>query len=116
MLSMQYLQMIVTILVAGEIIFRLSNDIYKTREKQKTRQGLLKLNWAIPSIRNEIEYKLFQKKHILFRYLLDNKFTRILRFIHNPQTKLSIKAFGSIIATVVLIIILSGIILKRLFP
>lgn len=84
MLSMQYLQLIVTIFVAGEITFRLSKDIYKTREKQKTREGLVKLNWTSPNVANEI-----------------------------LQTKFPIKSIGSIIATIILCIILSGIILKN---
>lgn len=63
MLSMQYLQNIVAISVAFEIIYRLSTDICKTKEKQKNRQGLLKLNWAIPDIVYEIENKLILKKY-----------------------------------------------------
>ena len=109
MLSMQYLQTIVTIFVAGEITIRLSKDIYKTREKQKTREGLLKLNWTIPNIANEIEDKLFLKKYILFTYLLDSNFSIILKWIRNSLTSFSIKATGSIIAAVVLSIILTGI-------
>jgi hypothetical protein len=106
----------VTIFVAAEIIFRLSKDIYKTREKQKTREGLLKLNWTSPNIVNEIENKFFLKKYILFAYLLDNNFLIILRFIHNPQTKFSIKATMSIIAAVVSGIILTGVMLKKFSP
>jgi len=68
MFSMQYLQMIAAILIVGEITNRLLKDIYKTRKKQKTREGLLKLNWTIPNITNEIENKFFLKKYILFSY------------------------------------------------
>ena len=113
MLSTQYLQMIVTILVAGEIIFRLSKDIYKTREKQRTREGLLKLNWTTYNIVDEIGNKFFLKKYISFTYLLDNNFSIILKWIRSPQTKSSIKSTGSIIAVLVLSIILTGIILKK---
>jgi hypothetical protein len=60
MLLMQYLQMIVTVIVSGGITVKLSKDIYKTREKQKTRKGLLKLNWTIPNIANVIENKFFR--------------------------------------------------------
>ena len=52
MLWLQYLQTIVTTMISGSIIIKLSQDIYKTREKQKTRDGLLKLNWTIFKIRN----------------------------------------------------------------
>ena len=113
MLSTQYLQMIVTILVAGEIIFRLSKDIYKTREKQRTREGLLKLNWTNYNIVDEIGNKFFLKKYISYTYLLDNNFSIILKWIRSPQTKSSIKSTGSIIAVLVLSIILTGIILKK---
>lgn len=116
MLSMQNLQIIVTIFVAGEIIFRLSKDIYKTRTKQKTRKGLIKLNWTIPNVTNEIEDKLFLKKHILFTYLLDSDFSISLKWIRDLQTKFSIKATGSIIATIVLSLILTGIMLNNFFP
>lgn len=109
MLSVQYLQTIVTILVSGEIIFRLLRDIYKTREKQKTREGLIKLNWTIPNVAYKIEDKFFLRKYILFTYLLDSSFFIILKRIRNSQTKLSIKATGSIAAIVVLTIILTGI-------
>jgi hypothetical protein len=108
--------MIATLLVAGEIIFRLSNDIYKTREKQRAREGLLKLNWTTYRIMDEIENKFFFKKYILFKYLLDNDFSIILRWIRSPQTKSSIKATGSIIAVLVLGVILTGIILKKFSP
>jgi hypothetical protein len=101
--------MIVTVFVAGEIIFRLSKDIYKTREKQKNREGLIKLNWTIPNVANEIKDKLFLKKYILFTYLLDSNFFIILKRIRDSQTKFSIKATGSIIVTIVLTIILTGI-------
>jgi hypothetical protein len=109
MLSMQYLQTIVTIFIAAEIIFRLSKDIYKTKQKQKSRQGLLKLNWVIPNLTDEIENKFYLKKYILFTYLLDNNLSIVLKWIHNPQTKFSIKATGSIIGVLVLSIILTGI-------
>lgn len=46
MLLMSYFQELVAIVVSGDIIIKLSKDIYKTREKQKTRKGLLKLNWT----------------------------------------------------------------------
>ena len=113
MLSTQYLQMIVTILVAGEIIFRLSKDIYKTREKQRTREGLLKLNWTNYNIVDEIGNKFFLKKYISYTYLLDNNYSKNLKWIRSPQTKSSIKSTGSIIAVLVLSIILTGIILKK---
>jgi hypothetical protein len=116
MFSMQYLQMISAILIVGEITNRLLKDIYKTRKKQKTREGLLKLNWTIPNITNEIENKFFLKKYILFSYLLDNYFSIILKCIHSPQTKLSIKSTGTIIFTIVLVIILTGIMLKIFSP
>jgi hypothetical protein len=87
MFSMQYLQMIAAILIVGEITNRLLKDIYKTRKKQKTREGFLKLNWTIPNITNEIENKFFLKKYILLSYLLDNYFSKILKCIHSPQTK-----------------------------
>lgn len=109
MLSMQNLQVIVTIFVASEITIRLSKDIYKTIEKQKTREGLIKLNWTIPNIANEIEEKFFLKKYILFTYLLDSNFFSILKWVRDTRTKFSIKATGSVIATVVLSIILTGI-------
>lgn len=116
MLSMQYLQTIVAIFVAGEITLRLSKDIYKTREKQKTREGLIRLNWTIPDVVNKIEDKLFPKKYILFAYLLDFNFSVILKWIRDWQTKFSIKATGSIIVAVVLSIILTGIMLKNFSP
>jgi hypothetical protein len=116
MFSMQYLQMISAILIVGEITNRLLKDIYKTKEKQKIREGLLKLNWTIPNIANEIENKFFLKKYISFKYLLDNESSIILRWIHNPQTKFSIKTTLSIIAAVVSGIILTGIILKKFSP
>ena len=53
MFLMQYLQIIVTLMVAGDIILKLSQDIYKTRKKQKTRKGLLKLNWIIPDLKRK---------------------------------------------------------------
>lgn len=116
MLSMQYLQMIVTIFVAGEIIFRLSRDIYRTRKKQKCRKGLIKLNWTVPDITNEIKDKLFLIKYISFTYSSDSNFSIILKWIHDSQAKFSIKVTGSIIATAVLSIILTGIVLKNFSP
>jgi len=116
MFSMQYLQTIAAILIVGEIANRLSKDICKTREKQKNREGLLKLNWAIPNIANEIENKFFLKKYILFSYLLNDDFSRILKWINSPQTKLLIKSAGAIIFTVVLVITLTGIVLKIFSP
>ena len=53
MLLIEYLQMIVSAIVSSSIITKLSQDIYKTREIQKTREGLLKLNWTIFKISNE---------------------------------------------------------------
>jgi hypothetical protein len=47
MLLILLLQKLVTIIVSGDITIKLSRDIYKTREKQKNRKGLLKLNWTI---------------------------------------------------------------------
>ena len=85
---MQYLQTIVTIFIASEIIFRLVKDIYKTREKQKTRTGLIRLNWTIYSLKNEIENRIFLKKYILFTYLLDNHFSLILKWIQLKLKKL----------------------------
>jgi hypothetical protein len=116
MFSMQYLQTIAAILIVGEIANRLSKDICKTREKQKNRERLLKLNWAIPNIANEIENKFFLKKYILFSYLLNDDFSRILKWINSPQTKLLIKSAGAIIFTVVLVITLTGIVLKIFSP
>jgi hypothetical protein len=113
---MQYLQIIVTIFVAGEIIYRLSKDIYKTRKKQKTREGLIKLNWTIPNVTNEIEDKLFLKKYISFIYLSVSNFSIFLKWIDELQTKFSIKATGSIIATLILSIILTAILLKNHSP
>jgi hypothetical protein len=66
MLTMQYLQTITAIFIAGEITNRLLKDIYKTREKQKTREGLLNLNWTIPNVTDEIGNKISLKKCILF--------------------------------------------------
>ena len=116
MLTMQYLQTITAIFIAGEITNRLLKDIYKTREKQKTREGLLNLNWTIPNVMNEIENKISLKKYILFSYLLDNNFSMILKWIYDPQTKQLIKSTGAVIFVVVLVIILTGIILKTFSP
>ena len=116
MWSIQYLQTIVTILVAGEIIFRLSKDIYRTRKKQKCREGLIKLNWTVPNIANELKDKIFLRKYILLTYLLNSNVSTILNWIRDSQTKFSIKAAGSIIAAAVLSIILTGIVLKNFSP
>ena len=115
MLTMQYLQTITAIFIAGEITNRLLKDIYKTREKQKTREGLLNLNWTIPNVMNEIENKISLKKYILFSYLLDNNSSMILKWIYNPQTKKLIKSTGAVVFVVLLVIILTGITLKT-FP
>jgi len=52
MLSMVYLQTLVTIMVFGGVAVKLTQDIYKTMEIQKTRKGLLKLNWEFPGFTN----------------------------------------------------------------
>ncbi len=49
MLLIQYLQIIVSMLISGGIAVRMSEDIYKTRKIQKNRNGLLELNWIIPT-------------------------------------------------------------------
>lgn len=128
MLLIKLLQLIVTLLVAGDITRKLSKDIYKTKKKQKTREGLLELNWTIPNISNVIEYKFFQYvlftnflenkffQYILFINFLENKLSRILKWIHKPQTKYSIKASGGMIVLVILGIILTGIMLKKFSP
>ena len=109
--------MLVTVMVASEITIRLSTDIYKTREKQKARNGILKLNWTFPDVASEIENKFFMKKYILFTYLLENKFSRILaESINNPEVKFSIKSTENIIVAVVLGLILTGIMLKGFIP
>lgn len=43
-----YFQGLVTIIVAGSVILKLLNDMYKTTEKKKKRKGLLELNGIIP--------------------------------------------------------------------
>jgi hypothetical protein len=117
MLSTQYLQTIVTVIVASEITIRLSKDIYKTRQKQKTRSELIKLNWTVPDVANEIENKFFMKKYILFIYLSENKFFRLLaERINNPKVEFTIKSSGSIIVALVLALILTGVVLKRFSP
>jgi hypothetical protein len=70
MLLLQYLQTIVTTMISGSIIVKLSQDIYKTREKQKTRNGLLKLNWTIFKIRNTTKEENNQQyqPHFLKQY------------------------------------------------
>ncbi len=65
MLLIEYLQTIVSVIVLSSIIIKLSQDIYKTREKQKTRKGLLKLNWTIPSTTDEIGNKFSRNQHAL---------------------------------------------------
>jgi hypothetical protein len=52
MLSTVYLQTLVTIMVFGGVAVKLTQDIYKTMEIQKTRKGLLKLNWEFPRFTN----------------------------------------------------------------
>lgn len=116
MLSMQYLQNIVAIFVAVEIVSRLSIDICKTKEKQKTREGLLKLNRVTPNLVNRMENRFFLKKRILFTDLLDFNFHMILRWIRNLKAKFSIKVYRSIIVTVILIIISTGILLNKSYP
>lgn len=116
MFSMQYLQIIVTLMVTGEITIKLSKDMYKTRTKQKTREGLLKLNWIIPNIPNKIEKRLFRKEYTLSHNLLENNFSGILKWIYTPQIKYSIESAGGIIIVVVLGIILTGIMLKKSLP
>jgi hypothetical protein len=128
MLLIKFLQLIVTFLVAGDITRKLSKDIYKTKQKQKTREGLLELNWTIPNISEVIENKFFQFillinflenkyfQYILFINFLGNKFSRIFKWVRSPQTKYSIEATGGIIVLVVLGIILTGVILKKFSP
>jgi len=116
MLTIQYMQTITAIFISGEITNRLLKDIYKTKRKQKNRDGLLNLNWTIPSVMNEIGKKISLKKCILFSYLLDNNFSMILKWIYDPQTKQLIKSTGAVIFVVVLVIILTGIILKTFSP
>jgi hypothetical protein len=121
MFSMQYLQIIATLMITGEITLKLSKDMYKTRKKQKTREGLLKLNWRIPNIPNKIEKRLFRKEYTLSNNLLENNFSGILKWIYNPQTKYSIEASGGIIIIIIIIvvvlgIILTGIMLKKSLP
>lgn len=82
MLSMHYLQTVVTIFVASEIIIRLSKDIYKTREMQKTREGLLKLNWTSLNIVNRIENRSCLKKYIQIKYYLDSNSSIISKWIY----------------------------------
>jgi len=53
LLLKEYLQEIVTVIVFGSIAIKLLYDIYKTREIQKSRKGLLKLNWTILKVRNK---------------------------------------------------------------
>lgn len=78
---MHYLQTIVTIFVASEIIIRLSKDIYKTREMQKTREGLLKLNWTTLNIVNRIEDRPCLKKYIQIKYYLGSNSPFISKWI-----------------------------------
>jgi hypothetical protein len=110
------LQIIVTLMVVGDVILRISQDAYGTRKKQKTRKGLLKLNWVIPDLMKRVEKQFFQKRHTSFTNLLDNKFSIILKWSHNPQTKYSIQAAGGVIVVVVLGIILTGIMMKKFIP
>lgn len=65
MFLIQDLQMFVALMVSGGIAIRLSQDIYKTREKRKTRKELLKLNWEISNVVNLIENKFSQRQHTL---------------------------------------------------
>ena len=47
MFSFHYLQTIAALLIVGEITIRLLKEIFKTKEKQRSREGLLRLNWTI---------------------------------------------------------------------
>jgi hypothetical protein len=109
---MQYLQTIVAILLLGEIINRLLKDIYKTNEKQKTREGLLKLNWTIPKIENDIGNKLLLRKNILFSYLLGSKNFTMLKQLQNPLTKLSMNSTITAFFIVISVIFLTAVVLK----
>jgi hypothetical protein len=110
--SLQYLPIIVTIFVAAEITIRLTKDIYKTRKINETRLRLLKLNWIIPTQNRRFNNKLFHIKYVLLPYLLDSYSSMILSRIQNPQTKISIKSVGAVIFIVVLVIVLTGVVLK----
>lgn len=78
MLLLQYLQTIVTTMISGSIIVKLSQDIYKTREKQKTRNGLLKLNWTIFKIKNTTKEENNQQHqpHFLKQYFSKSKLNK----------------------------------------
>jgi hypothetical protein len=116
MFSYHYLQTIAAVLIVGEITIRLLKEIFKTKEKQRAREGLLRLNWTIPDITNEIESRFFLKKYILFPYLLSNNFSIYLRWIRNPQTIVFIKSTGAIIFLFVSVVILTGITQKAFTP
>jgi hypothetical protein len=116
MFSYHYLQTIAAVLIVGEITIRLLKEIFKTKEKQRAREGLLRLNWTIPDITNEIESKFFLKKYILFTYLLRNYFSMYLRWIRDPQIVVIIKSIGAIIFILVSAVILTGIMQKAFTP
>ena len=112
MFSLHYLQTIAALLIVGEITIRLLKEIFKTKEKQRSREGLLRLNWTIPDITNKIENKFFLRKYILFTYLLRNNFSMYLRWIRDPQIIVLIKSTGAIIFILVTAFIMTGIMLK----
>jgi len=72
----------------------------------------LKLNWIIPTINKRFNNELFHIKYVLLPYLLDSYSSMILSRIQNPQTKISIKSVGAVIFIVVLVIVLTGVVLK----
>jgi hypothetical protein len=113
---MQYLQTIVAIFLLGEIINRLLKDIYKTKEKQKTREGLLKLNWTIPKIENDIGNKLLLRKNIMFSYLLNTNFFAMSKQLQNPLTGLSMKSTVTAFFIVLSVIFLTAVVLKSSLP
>lgn len=65
MLLMRHLQTFVSVLVLADVTIKLSKDIYKTRILQKTRKGLLKLNWIMPIRMCEKAHAAFDK-HSMF--------------------------------------------------
>lgn len=57
----RYLQTFVSVVVSADVTLKLSKDIYKTNVLQKSRKGLLKLNWTIPIWTREKTHPEFNK-------------------------------------------------------
>lgn len=62
----QYLQIFVSVLILADVVIKLSIDTYKTKDLQKNREGVLKLNWGIPNGMIQKAYFRFGKSEVLF--------------------------------------------------